>query len=146
MDDLKLYGKNKNEIETLIHTMRIFSDDIGMELGLDKCATITMIKGKLTGRGSIMLPNETEIHELEDNESYKYLGAMEADDIKQSEMKAKIKKEYIHRLMKALKLKLTAGNLITAINTWAVSLYRYGAGIIQWTKVELQQLDRRMGN
>ncbi|XP_067933124.1 uncharacterized protein [Watersipora subatra] len=68
---------------------------------------------------------------------------MEADDIKQSEMKAKIKKEYIHRLMKVLKSKLTAGNLITAINTWAVSLYRYGAGIIQWTKAELQQLDRR---
>ncbi|XP_067950259.1 uncharacterized protein [Watersipora subatra] len=143
MDHLKLYGKNKNEIETLIHTVRIFSDDIGMKFGLDKCATIIMIRGQLTGRGNIMLPNETEIHELEDNESYKYLGVMEADDIKQSEMKANIKKEYIHRLMKVLKSNLTAGNLITAINTWAVSLYRYGAGIIQWTKAELQQLDRR---
>ncbi|XP_067942988.1 uncharacterized protein [Watersipora subatra] len=143
MDDLKLYGKYKNKIETLIHTVKIFSDDIGMVFGLDKRATITMIRGKLTGRGNIMLPNETEIHELEDNESYKYLGVMEADDIKQSEMKAKIKKEYIHRLMKVPKSKLTAGNLITAINIWAVSLYRYGAGIIQWTKTELQQLDRR---
>ncbi|XP_067942810.1 uncharacterized protein [Watersipora subatra] len=144
MDNLKLYGKNKNEIDTLIQTVRIFSDDIGMEFGLDKCATITMIRGKLTGRGKKKKkPKETEIHELEDNESYKYLGVMKADDIKQSEMKAKMKKEYIHRLIKVLKSKLTAGNLITAINTWAVSLYRYGAKLIQWTKAELQQLDRR---
>ncbi|XP_067939708.1 uncharacterized protein [Watersipora subatra] len=67
---------------------------------------------------------------------------MKTDNIKQSEMKAKNKKEHIHRLMKVLKSKLTAGNLITTINTWAVSLYRYGAGIIQWAKAELQQLDR----
>ncbi|XP_067944516.1 uncharacterized protein [Watersipora subatra] len=90
------------------------------------------------------ISDETEIHELEDNESYRYLGVMEADDRKQSEMKARIKKKYIHRLIKVLKSKLTAGNLITTINTWAVSLYRYGAEIIQWVRAELQQLDKRM--
>jgi len=42
-----------------------------------------------------------------------------------------------------LKSKLNSGNLFKAINTWAVSLYRYGAGIIGWTKDELQQADRR---
>lgn len=38
MDDLKLhvYGKSKNDIEKIIHTVRIFSDDIGMEFWLDK--------------------------------------------------------------------------------------------------------------
>ena len=32
MDDMKLYAKSQNEIKSLIYTVRIFSDDIGMEL------------------------------------------------------------------------------------------------------------------
>ena len=34
-------------------------------------------------------------------------------------------------------------NLIQAINTWAVSFIRYAGGIIEWTKQELKELDRR---
>lgn len=42
MDDLKLYGRNKDDIETLIHTVNIFSDDISMKFNLDICATVTL--------------------------------------------------------------------------------------------------------
>ena len=31
MDDIKLFAKNEKELETLIHTVRIYSQDIGME-------------------------------------------------------------------------------------------------------------------
>ena len=31
MDDLKLYGKNEKQVDTLVNTVRIFSKDIGME-------------------------------------------------------------------------------------------------------------------
>ena len=31
MDDLKLYAKNENGLESFIQTVRIFSDDIDME-------------------------------------------------------------------------------------------------------------------
>ena len=37
MDDLKLYGKNGEELEGFFTTLKIFSDGIGMEFGLDKC-------------------------------------------------------------------------------------------------------------
>ena len=30
-----------------------------------------------------------------------------------------------------------------ASNTWAVSLMRYGAGVVSWTKIELQNVDRK---
>jgi len=30
LDDLKLYAKNRNELESLLHTVRIFSSSIGM--------------------------------------------------------------------------------------------------------------------
>ena len=37
--------------------------------------------------------------------------------------------------------KLYARNLMTAINVWAVSVVRYSAGILDWTKSELSQMD-----
>ena len=42
MDDIKLSGKNEKELETLIHTVRIYIRDIGMELGIEKCAMLVM--------------------------------------------------------------------------------------------------------
>ena len=36
MDDIKLFAKNEKELETLIHTVRIYSEDIGMKFGIEK--------------------------------------------------------------------------------------------------------------
>ena len=46
MDDIKLLAKNEKEVETLIHTVRIYSWDIGMEFGIEKCAMLVMKSGK----------------------------------------------------------------------------------------------------
>ena len=35
MDDIKLFAKNEKELETLIHIVRIYSQDIGMEFGIE---------------------------------------------------------------------------------------------------------------
>ena len=40
-------------------------------------------------------------------------------------------------------INLNAGNAFQAIIIWAVSTVQYGAGIIPWTKEELQQMDRK---
>ena len=42
-----------------------------------------------------------------------------------------------------LKSKLNGRNKIIALNTWAVSILRYGAGILKWNKNELQEMDRK---
>ena len=34
MDDIKLLAKNEKELETLIQTVRIYSQDIAMEFGI----------------------------------------------------------------------------------------------------------------
>ena len=36
MDDLKLYGSNDNEIDSLVKVVKILSWDIGMKFGFDK--------------------------------------------------------------------------------------------------------------
>ena len=34
MDNIKLFAKNENELEILIHAVGIYSQDIGMEFGI----------------------------------------------------------------------------------------------------------------
>ena len=46
MDDIKLSAKNEKELETLIHAVRIYSQDIGIEFGIGKCAMLVMKSGK----------------------------------------------------------------------------------------------------
>ena len=76
-------------------------------------------------------------------EGYTYLGITELDKIKETEMKEKITKEYKRRQRLILKSKLNGINKVTAINTWAVAIFRYGAGIIQWKASGLKDLDRK---
>ena len=54
MDDLKLYAKNENSLESL-QTSRIFSDD--MECGIDKCAILILRKGKIVKFDGILMPD-----------------------------------------------------------------------------------------
>ena len=58
-------------------------------------------------------------------------------------MKEQLKKDYIRRVRNVLKSKLNGENIISAINSRAVSIVKYGAGIIKWTKNELEELDRK---
>ena len=46
MDGIKLFGENEKELETHIHAVRIYSQDIGMECGIGKCVVLTMKSDK----------------------------------------------------------------------------------------------------
>ena len=89
MDDIKLFAKSEKELETLIHTIRIYSQDIGMEFGIEKCALLVMKSGKRHLTDGIELPNQDKIRTLADNETYKSLGILGADTITQVKMKKK---------------------------------------------------------
>ena len=58
-------------------------------------------------------------------------------------MKEKVQKEYYKRVRAVLKSKMNGGNVINAINIWAVATVRYGAGIINWNMGELDKIDRQ---
>ena len=119
MDDIKLFVKNEKELDTLLHTVRIYSQDIGMEFGIEKCALLVMKSGKRQLTDGIELSNQDKFRTLAKNETNKYLGILEADTIKRVEMKNKIQKEYLRRTRKLLETKLSSKNLIKGINTWA---------------------------
>ena len=100
MENIKLFAKNEKELETLIQTMRIYSQDILMEYGIEKCAMLAMKSGKRHMTEGVELRNQVVIRTLGETKTYKYLGILEAGTIKQAEMKEKIKKEYLKRTRK----------------------------------------------
>ena len=142
MDDLKLFSGKKEDLASLIKVVKGFSKDIGMKFGYDKCAWLTMEAGKEVECGDIELPDGSKIQSV-DEEGYKYLGVLEGAGIKVAEMKEKVRSEYYRRVKLVARSKLNAGNLITAVNVWAVSVVRYTAGVLDWTKDELEAMDIR---
>ena len=54
--------------------------------------------------------------------------------------------EYKRRLRLILKFKMNGKNKMQVIDTWAVALLRYGAGIINWKVDELKIMDRMTRN
>ena len=80
MNNLKLYGSNYNEIESLVKVVKIMSRDIGMQFGFDKCAALKMKIGKQIHCEGNDLGDDVVI-EKAGEENYKYLGILERHDI-----------------------------------------------------------------
>ena len=70
--DYKLFAKNGKELETLIHAVRRYSQDIRMEFGIEKCAMLVRKRGKRHMTEGMELPNHEKIRTLEENKTYKY--------------------------------------------------------------------------
>ena len=87
MDNLKLYSRSEKGLDSLVQTFCVFSEDIGMEFGIEKCAMLVMEKGKVVKSVGIELPDGKDIKWLQEGESFKYLGILEADKLLEKKMK-----------------------------------------------------------
>ena len=87
-------------MDSLVQTVRVFSEDIEMEFGIEKCAMLVMEKGKIVKSVGIELPDSKVIKSLQEGESYKYLGILKAVKFLEEKMKLNVLKEYIGRLRK----------------------------------------------
>ena len=121
MDELRLHGSSENEIKRLVSTAEAFSQDIGMGFGIKMCGVTVMNRGKVKSTDGIELPNVEKEQEMKDN----------------------FTNEYFRRTKLVLKSKLNGRIKIMAVNTWAVSILRYAAGILKWNKNKLQEMDRK---
>ena len=79
MDDLKLYSRSEKGLGSLVQTVRVFSEDIRMEFGTEKCTMLVIEKGKIVKSVVIELPDGKVIKSLQKGESFKSLGILEAD-------------------------------------------------------------------
>ena len=138
MDALKLYGKNNKELHGLLCTVKKFSDDIGMKFGLDKCAKPTFIRGRLTSTSGIKLNEDTTIRQLDQEETYKYLGIDKGDGIQHAKMNEKIRKECYRRVRAILHTELNEKNKLEVINTIAIPVVTYSFNVINWNLKEIR--------
>ena len=90
MDDIKLFAKSERGLKTSLQTVRIYSQDIGTEIGIEKYAMWVMKSDKRQITEGVKLTNQVVIRTLGEKETYKFLGILEADTIKQQDMKQKI--------------------------------------------------------
>ena len=82
-----------------------------MRFSRDKCDVLAMKRGNVITCEGIMLNDEEVIGDVS-VEGYKYLGMIERGDIAHDEMKQKTRKEYVDRVRKVMKSKLSGANVI----------------------------------
>ena len=76
-------------MEALIQTVRIYSQDTGIEFSIEKGAVLIMKSGKRQTIEGIELQNQEKIRMHGEKETYNYLRILEGDTIKQAMMKEK---------------------------------------------------------
>ena len=138
-----MYSRSEKGLHSLVERVCVFSEDIGIEFGIEKCVMLVMEKAKIVKSVGIELPDSKVIKSLQEGESYKYLGILESDKFLEEKIKLNVSKEHISRLRNVLKSKLNGGNLVRGVNTWAVPLLRYSAAFVSWGKSEMQAIDRK---
>ena len=141
MDDLKLFAKNNSQLHVLLRTVKMFSDDVGLVFGLDKCAKFTVTRGKASQTGDVQLEPDSIIRELNVGESYKYLGFFESEGLDCNVSKELILQEYLRRLSLIWKSSLSGPRKVRGTNSFCVPVLSYGFAIIPWTKKEVEQFD-----
>ena len=99
-----------------------------MQFGIKKCRVLLMERGKVIRTDDIRHPDGQDMKDIDETE-HSYLGILETDKINKKQMKEKFSKEYLRWLRLLLRSKLNGRNKIMAVNTWVVSVMRYGAGI-----------------
>ena len=96
VDDLNLFAPNLDQSKLQLGIVTQFSKDIGMELEEDKCSYIYIEHGKKKTQGESIKMNEVTVKELEEGESYRYLGQDESIGYEGKLNKERVEKEYYH--------------------------------------------------
>jgi len=113
--DLKLLGRNENDLENEMKIVQTISKNINMKFGLEKCARVCLKRGNVQSKMHVGSTFENDIKELNPRKACKYLGIKESFDVQHKNEKEKQKKEYLRRLRLVLSTELSAKNKIQAI-------------------------------
>ena len=107
--DLKLYGRNSDQLDVLLRTVRTFSNDIQINFGLEKCAVAHFVNGRLSGHNSGVTAGKTDsINCLEPGQVFKYWDVDESNSIQHRTMRERLRREYFLRVKVVLRTELYA--------------------------------------
>ena len=129
-------------METLIHAVRRYSQEKGIELGIEKCTMVLTKRDKRHMRREWNCQIETRLERLEKRKRTNTWAFWKLTPSYKWRWEKNIK-EYLRRIRKLLETKLWSRNLIKGMNSWAVLLIRYSGPFLKWTREELKQMDQR---
>ena len=124
MDDIKLYVATNNQLQELLRLTQTFLRDTKIVFEIEKCKTLRIAKGKLEMR-NFTTEGEDTMEAMNEDDMYRYLGHMQAKQIRHARMKQKLGEEYLNRTKSVLKTKLSGKNTIKAINTYATASTKF---------------------
>ena len=130
-----------NNIKCLLDIVTLFSKDIGMKFGVDKCAFVQDEKGKLIQNPESRIINDLIIKPLPTGDTYTYLGIDENITYDGPMNKANITKEYLNRVKRTWSSELSDYNKVAAHNSFATPIITATVGIIDCTIDDIEQLD-----
>jgi len=142
MDDVKLYAISAEDLKDMLVATEGFSRDICMEFGVDKCkiSVVGSHAPRRTGDERFVCESGDIIVDMEEEETYKYLGFLQARKLEHKEIKKRLTQQFVSRVTKLVKSKLIGKNLFKAFNTFAIPVLSYSFGVIKWTREELRKL------
>lgn len=144
MDDIKLYASSDEELRNMLRLTGEFSKDIHMVFGVDKCRIAVTGSLEDSAGEPFLLESGESILGMEDGETYKYLGFLQSRRLEHQQIKDRITKQFVARVTKLVRTKLSGKNLVKALNTYAIPVLTYSFGVIKWTREELRKLRTSM--
>ena len=142
IDDIKLFAKyKKKNLDILIQTIRIYSQNIRTKFRIEKCSMLKMRREKRQIIEGIKLPSQERIGMSGEKEKLQVLGNTGSGYHQTSGKERKIRKRYLSWMRKLLEIILYSRNLIKRIYTSAVFLVRFSGPFLKWTREEFQQMD-----
>ena len=122
--------------------MSLFSSDIGMTINTTKSAMLLVKRGKLVSPEVYSLSSVGSMPYVDVSEGYKYLGVFQDVLFDDAKVKQTVLSEYRSRFCRVLS-HLNGYYKIIALNSYALPVIRYSAGIIKWSQSELDDIDRK---
>jgi len=113
-----------------------------MVFGIENCKTLCIAEGKLEMRN--FTTEDDAMGAMNEDDMYRYLGHMQAKQIKHARMKQKVGEEYLNRTKSVFKTKLNGKNTIKAINVYGTPVLTVSFGIVKWTATDLEKLQTKM--
>ena len=108
VDDLKLYALTLELMRKILVSVTTFSKDVGLSFGESKCAFQIIERGKRKHHGNALRINGLNIKEIEEGDTYIYLGIEEAIGIADTLNKEKVLREFKRRTKKTWTSELNA--------------------------------------
>ena len=143
IDDLKVYQRNKAELEVINDTIVQASLDTGACYGVKKCAGAIFKRGKLVQSDGITIGEESiNMLDPQKDDVYKFLGCEQGEGIEMENVRRRLKEVVSHRMNQLVNLELYDNNLVKAINSRVIPVAGYLMNVCKFSKSDLDGLDK----